>query len=55
LLGALATANPIATGIIITTGVGTAILGAAKANENKQRKRVRERSREAAKAQGLEF
>jgi hypothetical protein len=54
-VGALAAANPVAAGIIITAGVGASILGASKVEENRQRKRVRERSREAAKAQGLEF
>jgi len=54
-VGAFAIANPIAAGIVVTVGTGAAVLGAARVNESRQRKRVRERSREAAKAQGLEF
>jgi hypothetical protein len=52
---AFAAANPLVTGTLVASIIASSILVSIRNNETRQRRRIQERSRAAAKAQGLEF
>jgi hypothetical protein len=49
-----AVANPIVAGIVVSSIIASSILVSVRNQETQQRRRIRERSRAVAKAQGLE-